>query len=87
MNNNYGTFRTDAAGVSQHIVGTPLPVHARDMTTVGLLDILAPLDSEERRQFALYMRFAAETANRECSDTHGTLFDALNMATITEVWL
>jgi hypothetical protein len=87
MNNNYGTFCTDAGGVSQHIVGAPLPLGARTMSTVGLLDILAPLNAEERRQFALYMAFAAETANRECSDTHGTLLDINTLATITGVWL
>jgi hypothetical protein len=59
------------------------PKPAREVPYLTLLD---PLDGTERRQLALYMRFAAETANRECTD-YGTLFDTLNIATITGEWL
>lgn len=82
----YGTYITNTAGETSHMVGSPLPVRTdKPAVPVSYDTLLSPLTDAERRAFALHMRYAAQLANA----TYGmsdwdTLFDTLNAATLTD---
>jgi hypothetical protein len=87
MESNAGTFYTSADGTTEHKHGgLALPFQPKPAKQISYSELLAPLDAAERRQFALYMRFAAETANREMSDV-AALLDVNTLATITGAYL